>query len=233
MYTFRDAMQEFVADDGLQERYSNGAQETMPMKTALVRGGGIIWTLGVIAYMINAIGVWPFISYTLQGWTMLTARFLCTSLGFNALASVLRLPSLIMNGVTVLVWWLLLFPVFMTFMNDKARKGFMKFNSSPLLINLHFLNLPLALLDVWLSPRSLNTCDLWFAFAFLFLYSLFYFLVLDANGLHIYVVFSPRSAIIIPTSAIVFALYILLYRVSSAYSLFALQSFQLKEETSV
>ena len=74
VYTFRDAMQEFVADDGLQERYSNGAQETMPMKTALVRGGGIVWTLGVIAYMINAIGVWPFISYTLQGWTVRRRR---------------------------------------------------------------------------------------------------------------------------------------------------------------
>ena len=162
VFTVSDVQKHFVADDGFEERGGGGngtARDDGATLMLILRYGGVVWTLTILVWMVLAIGWWPFISYTVQGWSLLTLRYLCSVFGFRALASIIRVPCLIMAGITVFVWWAILFPAFMTMMNAKARKGFLRFNTSPLLINLHLFNLPLALLDVYLSPRSLNDFD--------------------------------------------------------------------------
>jgi len=78
-------------------------------------------------------GVWVLASYTLTSWNLLTARFLLTYIANDAstfppsffslelvssvrdfarhAALVLRFPVLVMNSITVVVWWSLLVPV--------------------------------------------------------------------------------------------------------------------------
>jgi len=123
-----------------------------------------------------------------------------------------------MATITVVVWWCVLFPAFMSMLDAEGKAGFLRFNKNGLLINLHLLNLPLALLDVYVHPRTLTLFDLWVAFLIAFLYMLFYVLVLDRRGIHIYIIFSPRTAFFAVSVAAVAAMYAGVFRVFGAYS---------------
>merc|ERR1712146_371305 len=55
------------------------------------------------------------------------------------------------------------------------------------------LNLPLVALEHLLSPRLLTLKDLWIGFATSIAYLSFYLAVLDPNGIHLYIILSPRT----------------------------------------
>ena len=132
----------------------------------------------------------------------------------------LRFPCIVQNSITVLVWWLVLVPA-IYFTLPKAgsktgqegssgvgpRRAFAKFNCSPFLINVHLLNLPLALCDSLLRPRLLTPADLWIGFAFGMVYCLFYLLCLDRNGIHFYIILSPRTKLCFLSYGTILALY--------------------------
>ena len=115
-----------------------------------------------------------------------------------------------------------MFPAFYSMLDAKGRRGFMKFNANGLLINIHLINLPLSLLDVYVHPRSLTPFDLWLAFAAAFLYVLFYLNVLDRRGLHIYIIMSPRTALFAVSVLLVTGIYLGAYRILGAFSLWCL-----------
>merc|ERR1712113_65440 len=54
--------------------------------------------------------------------------------------------------------------------------------------------------------------DLWYGLAYGYLYGLFYTLVLDRIGVHIYPIFSPRSNLVAVTWAGLFALHYAFYK---------------------
>jgi hypothetical protein len=75
----------------------------------------------------------------------------------------------------------------------KGRERFWKFNTSFGLINLHLLNLPMCAIEFLAARKCLNFFDLWVSLVIALCYVLFYLNVLDANGFHFYIVFTPRT----------------------------------------
>lgn len=113
---------------------------------------------------------------------------------FAALSEALRYPALWQATLTAAGWWLALFPVLYRCQKGaKAKRAFLAWNTRPFLVNVHGLNLPLAAAAHLLSPRRLTPRDLWIALAGTYLYLLFYLRHLDRNGLHFYIIFTPRT----------------------------------------
>ena len=69
----------------------------------------------------------------------------------------------------------------------------MKFNFSFGLLNVHALNLVIAVIEFLATGVTLSFFDLWASLAICFIYIIFYLFVLDANGIHLYIVFTPRT----------------------------------------
>eukprot|EP00928_Gymnodinium_smaydae_P073141 TRINITY_DN56382_c0_g1_i1.p1 TRINITY_DN56382_c0_g1~~TRINITY_DN56382_c0_g1_i1.p1 ORF type:complete len:345 (-),score=67.50 TRINITY_DN56382_c0_g1_i1:70-1104(-) len=159
---------------------------------------------------VKTMGWWPYVSYTMVAYFLLTLRLAALALGFVAFADAIRFPVLVMACITTTVWWLILVPLMCLFMpgGNKARRRFMKFNFSPFLFNVHLLNLPIAVLDHYLSWRPLVAWDLWFAIMLAFAYALWYLFALDANGMHFYIILSPRPWWCVFCYSMVFAIYI-------------------------
>ncbi|CAK9036222.1 unnamed protein product [Durusdinium trenchii] len=134
----------------------------------------------------------PLATYTCWSYFLLNLHFLFHAVDFPLAAELLRFPSLAMATVTTTVWWLVLFPVILGFCDSKSRSGFMKLNFSFFLMNMHLLNFPLALSSYWLLPRALVFTDFWVATIVAIVYLFFYLLVLDPNGVHLYIILSPR-----------------------------------------
>ena len=80
----------------------------------------------------------------------------------------LRFPALVQNSVVVLVWWLVLVPFITKLKPPAERGGFLRFNLSFDLVNIHFLNLPAAGLDYLAAPRPPHLVDGWVVAALLF-----------------------------------------------------------------
>ena len=114
-----------------------------PQSSQIVRAIGSIWGIGVLVWMCRDTGPWPFLSFTMQSWTLMTARYVLDFLGGANLGSLsefstyisetIRFPALMQNSLTVTVWWLLLVPAFLFFTrNDpRKRKEFMEWNFGP------------------------------------------------------------------------------------------------------
>ena len=176
-----------------------------PQSSQIVRAIGSTWGIGVLVWMCKTTGPWPFLSFTMQSWTLMTARYVLDFLGGANLGSLseystyisetIRFPALMQNSLTVTVWWLLLVPAFLFFTrNDpQKRKAFMEWNFGPFLVNVHLLNLPLAAIAHLLKPRFLVLSDLWNGLAMGLVYLLFYLFILDPLGMHFYIVLSPRT----------------------------------------
>lgn len=154
---------------------------------------------------IRATGYFPLISYTMLSWNILTMRLLTAYLAasnhspsllslFRRVSAILKFPALVMNTVTVLVWWFILVPVISYFMSDtKAKNAFSKFNRSVPLLNIHALNLPIAAAEFLWTGIRLEYPDMHSALVICFLYMMFYLLVLDTRGIQIYIIFTPRT----------------------------------------
>mmetsp|Transcript_52535 Transcript_52535/g.105445 ORF Transcript_52535/g.105445 Transcript_52535/m.105445 type:complete len:288 (+) Transcript_52535:120-983(+) len=154
----------------------------------------LAYTVYVHVHCVKKASWWPYVSYTMAAYVLLTLRFALCFLGLRQLAEVLRFPCLVMGLITTSIWWLVLVPIFLVAMpgGEKARRRFTKFNFSFFLVNVHLFNSVLAWYDHWSTMRPLVLCDLWLAILFAFIYVLFYLLVLDPRGLHFYIILSPR-----------------------------------------
>ena len=123
-------------------------------------------------------------------------------------ADAIRFPALAGTSITVLVWWLVLVPVIqLSLKNGDQRKALWRFNSHFALVNVHLLNLPIAAIEFLATARPLTVFDMWVALTIGFLYMIFYLLVLDANGFHFYIVFTPRTVFCALTYSSIVALY--------------------------
>mmetsp|Transcript_23834 Transcript_23834/g.55457 ORF Transcript_23834/g.55457 Transcript_23834/m.55457 type:complete len:249 (+) Transcript_23834:102-848(+) len=156
--------------------------------------------------------------YTMWSWTLLTLRFTFTSLfsltGFRWAfwASVaVRFPALVGNVITVTLWWAVIFPVILAVVDSKKRAGFLQFNRSFLLVNVHLLNLPLVATEFLWSSNALTFSDLWAAFLVAFIYISFYLAVLDPRGFHLYIILTPRTHACILVYTLMLGLYCLVY----------------------
>mmetsp|Transcript_9456 Transcript_9456/g.22329 ORF Transcript_9456/g.22329 Transcript_9456/m.22329 type:complete len:290 (-) Transcript_9456:116-985(-) len=158
----------------------------------MLHGAGAIYMTAIIAYTLRTTGLWPFVSYTAISYGLLTLRFTFISLGLLTAAEILRFPVVAMATVTSTVWWLVLFPIILAAAAAKNRRAFLRMNFSVFLLNMHLLNLPMALASQWSYSRALCFLDFWVAAVVAMLYLFFYLLVMDANGLHLYIILSPR-----------------------------------------
>ncbi len=79
----------------------------------------------------------------------------------------IRFPMLVMNFVTWALWWGVIAPGIYFYLPAKDKTGFVKFNTHFGLVNVHFLNLPFALISarVFNAPHGFLVADLWLALA--------------------------------------------------------------------
>jgi hypothetical protein len=162
------------------------------------RAAGGLYMIGIIIKQVTGMGKWVVITYTIQSYSVLLVRLLLAALGrfwpWAAWgAELLRFPALVQNSVVVLVWWLVLVPFITKLKPPAERGGFLRFNLSFDLVNIHFLNLPAAGLDYLAAPRPPHLVDGWVVAALLFCYFVFYVLVLDRHQIHLYIIFTPRT----------------------------------------
>uniref|UniRef100_A0A7S0B6U5 Uncharacterized protein n=1 Tax=Pyrodinium bahamense TaxID=73915 RepID=A0A7S0B6U5_9DINO len=168
---------------------------------------------GVNVFVGRKMGWWPFLSYTMVAYVLLMLRLASSALGALQLAEALRFPVLAMAWVTTTVWWLVLVPLLSAFMpgGKGARQRFLRFNCSFFLVNVHLLNLPLAMYDHRSTWRPLVFWDLWASFVFALIYLLLYLFVLDANGMHFYIILSPRPWWCFLVYAAIIGIYIVIF----------------------
>ena len=102
--------------------------------------------------------------------------------------------ALAFSTLTVVIWWTVLTPLITALIGDKQKQDkFKEFNSSSLLLNIHGVNLPIAAIEFYLSSSKFVFFDLWIALLICFSYMIFYLFVLDARGIHLYIIFTPRT----------------------------------------
>ncbi|CAK0883194.1 unnamed protein product, partial [Prorocentrum cordatum] len=197
-----------------------GSDDECPKATPLLRAAsaravrlaGAAWGLAVLAWTYRSQGgAWPLDHRTMQSWTLMTFRYVAGLLAEPPIDApsagplrrallwayeALRFPALAQNSVTVAVWWTVMVPVCTVALRRQGKgslASFWRFNASPLLINVHLLNLPLAAAEHLAHPRRLSFRDLWMGMAAAGLYLSFYLRLLDARGLHLYIFLSPRT----------------------------------------
>jgi len=183
----------------------------------------LFWGLYALIFsvlMYQKTGVWPFFSYTVTSWNLMAFRFLTayfSDLGFKLmtlLADFLKFPALVGCTITVLVWWFVLVPLCAYFLRKKPEDqiGFLYFNFSLPLLNLHLLNLPLSAIEFLWTANSLSFFDLWCGYFIALLYCLFYLNVLDPLGMHFYIIFSPRTYLCAVSFGSIIWAYLLIYQ---------------------
>jgi hypothetical protein len=116
---------------------------------------------------------------------------------------------LIMNFVTWLVWWFVLFPGALAVFPPKAKRWFIEFNKTFGLVNIHLLNLPIAIGAASLVHKAhvFSHADLWLGLLIGVLYLAFYLAFLERKGVHLYIVLTPRSWLGLASYALIFGLY--------------------------
>ena len=183
-----------------------------------------LYMWGVTASLIYCAGFWALGSYTLTSWNVLATRLLSSALSFyypslgggffSLVSSLLRFPALVGACITFTVWWTALVPAILFLLRKEGPQkqwDFVRFNFNPFLINLHLLNLPIALADFTMAGLAFTFFDLWAGMLVALTYVLFYLNVLDAAGVHLYIVFTPRTPWALVSYSTVIALYLAVY----------------------
>lgn len=179
------------------------------IRSALLAG----YCLFINAYAYKNYGPYPYMSYTMLAYAFLTIRFASNAFGFLWIAEALRFPVVVMAWITTSVWWIVLVPLLCFLMpgGSQARWNFICFNFSFFLLNVHLGNLALAMFDHQTSWRPFTFFDLWISLMTAFLYVLFYLNVLDRNGIHFYIILSPRPWWCIFVYSGIIGLYVCIY----------------------
>merc|ERR1711879_142162 len=115
----------------------------------LLRLLGGVFGLGVVVWVCWLNFAWVITSYTISSWIWLSLRLFCAgldhfvpSIELRTFAWLMRYPCIVQHSVVFFVWWLVIFPLIYLSMHDnkEMQKGFLKFNSQPFLILVHFFN---------------------------------------------------------------------------------------------
>lgn len=215
-YTYSDAMESLTQSSQTLSFQSFNESDLYWLQCYRLIVG--IYCLLLIIVTICVTGPMPLVSYTVTSWNLMTSRLLSSYLAtrypselFAKMSHFIRYPALVGCTITVVVWWLILVPIIHAHTEGKKRTGFWKFNFSPLLLNLHFLNLPIVAIEFLWSNHSLHFIDLWMGLVVAFVYVMFYLLILDPAGLHFYIILSPRTVFCIIPYLIILSLYFGLY----------------------
>ena len=134
-------------------------------------------------------------------------------------SSALQLPTIVQAFITTTLWNVIFFPLiyFIAIPKHKMkeRAGFLKFNFSFFMNNIHICNLPLACINTIYDYGSNNVrlftnSDLYVGYVIVALYSMVYLFVLDRIGLHFYPIFCPRTSLCCVSFTIILGLYYVL-----------------------
>jgi hypothetical protein len=131
---------------------------------------------------------------------------------------VLRFPALVSASITFTIWNFILFPyVYFTKLDTKEKqRNFLDFNFQVRMVQVHVCNIVYAALNTLVTgslpgrpkfhgdenqvpPHLFDSEDLWYGSTFIIGYGLFYTLILDRIGVHLYPIFSPRSNFVVVT----------------------------------
>jgi hypothetical protein len=169
---------------------------------------GFLWMSFVALQVYRVAGVFPMVTFTMQSWTVLQLRHLLSALAplaphgsiyytfLLSCAESLRFLALSVALITFVFWNCFIGPAIYLFLKDGAqRAGFIQYFTSWRLVQLHVFNIVYAVLNgVYASPKRLLTAwDFYVAAVFATVYLLFYLLVLDRMGVHLYPIYSPRT----------------------------------------
>ncbi len=120
----------------------------------------------VLLQLRSIAGWWPLVTYTVTSWNFQVVRLGLLTLRIPQsvwIAERLRFVCLAGHTTTFVVWWLVLVPIIYKVLPARRRTQFTALNTSPLLINLHVVNLAIAILDFTAAPRRLHLADLYIA----------------------------------------------------------------------
>ena len=190
-----------------------------------------IFMFGLVTWIMIKRSKGPLFTYTLLSWKMNALRscinalapFLHDNHTLLRLNRVLRFPALVSASITSSIWNFILLPYVYTLGLDtkEKKKHFLEWNFNFRMVQLHVCNIIYALLNTVVTMNVTNiedgekvlfdSNDLWYGAAYTFMYGLFYTMILDRIGVHIYPVFSPRSNLVVITWCIVFALHYAFY----------------------
>ena len=201
-----------------------------------------LWWYNTFAFLMMAgVTIWSLtqrtkavvVTYTFLSWMMNCVRF-----GFNVAAPflsdhhiilqlncLLRFPALMTATVTFMIWNFALLPyIYLNVLDTKEKElEFTKSNVSFGMVQQHVCNIVLAVSNTIVSCRSQRMIDnndgnafdfndLWNGLAYAILYGLFYNLVLDRVGVHIYPIFSPRTNYSIITWVVVLLIFLAFFQ---------------------
>ena len=174
------------------------------------------YCLILVNVLVKNAGYLPLASYTVTSWNLLTMRLLLSFAGeyssfLRAASDLFRFPALVGCSITVTIWWSAIVPLIYALSDSKGREDFWKFNWHPMLVNLHLLNLPIVAVEFVLTGAPLTLFDLWLGYLVALLYILFYLNVLDARGLHFYIILTPRTVFCIVPYIVIVLLYFIIY----------------------
>jgi hypothetical protein len=176
--------------------------------------GGIYGVIIIIGGL-STLGVWIMYSYTLTSWNLMTLRLVSSFLAMHSVpgaafvADTVRLAALTSCCITVLIWWTVLTPLITFLIQGDVRElqFFWRFSLSIGMLNVHLLNLPIVALEFLLTNRVLTFFDLWCSLFAALIYCMIYLGVLDARGLHFYIMFSPRTYLCVISFAVIICSY--------------------------
>jgi hypothetical protein len=171
------------------------------------------------------------VTFTLLSWQVNMIRHGINALGpilsdhhiLLKINHILRFPALMSASITFSIWNFVLFPyVYFTKLETKEKqRNFLDFNFQFRMVQVHLSNIIYSAMNTLVAgslpgrpnsekkqvhPRLFDSEDLWYATAFIVGYGLFYVLILDRIGVHLYPIFSPRSNLVVVTWLLVLIL---------------------------
>jgi len=134
----------------------------------------------------------------------------------------MRFPALVTATITFVVWNAVLLPyIYFIAMKTREKKlGFVRWNFNFRLTQLHVCNIIYAVMNTLVTGSKqegqhyslFDTEDAWNGFAYSLVYGIFYTLILDRVGVHLYPVFSPRSSLVMITWLMAFSLHYISFK---------------------
>jgi hypothetical protein len=183
-----------------------------------------LFMLGTLMWSISLSSPAIVIAFTILSWIMNILRhginacapFLCDNHVLLKVNHIIRFPALVTATITFVIWNVVLLPyVYFIAMKTREKKlGFARWNFNFRLTQLHFCNIIYSVMNTLVTGSKqegqnslFDREDMWYGFAFSLVYGLWYTLILDRIGIHLYPVFSPRSKLVMVTWLMAFSLH--------------------------
>ena len=125
------------------------------------------------------------------------------SLLLGELEAHIRFPVMGAAISVFLLWNFVMMPVIYARLTPTRRREFINYSVQFGMLNVHVFNLPMAIAQTTLGGDAalLKPFGVWLLSVIILVYLIYYILVLDRRGMHLYPIFSPRS----PLLGLVFA----------------------------